>query len=169
MDSFGKIDDALRKEEDALITQIARSGVPLHTWPDKLGPLVDRRMVECLEAFRIRTQHPGGDDYHTKVQELRSYLQNFDNAPFTLQRICELILHPEAHYKSLDALLRGYEILVSVTSTIPVVPPDEIVRLEQEYNRVISTAVPGANSGMALRRTDTVEMDTGESVEMEVE
>jgi hypothetical protein len=91
-------------------------------------------------------------------EELTELLRGFYNAPFTIQRICELILNPSAHYKSLDALCRGFEILLSVSSTIPVGTQEDVARLQQEYKRVVSTIFP-ANNVSNLKRTDTVEMD----------
>jgi serine/threonine-protein phosphatase 4 regulatory subunit 2 len=35
--------------------------------------------------------------------------QQFQSAPFTLQRLCELITEPHKHYKKCDKFLRGVE------------------------------------------------------------
>ena len=150
-------------EDQAVVEQMARSGVPLHPW-QYLCPLLERQMLSCLENFR-RTKPRDGENtidssYQQKQAELVELLRGFQHAPFTLQRICELIMNPEAHYRTLDSLLRGYEILLSVSSTTPVVTTSEVIRLEEEYRRVKSSALPGeVAQGTPLKRTDTVEMD----------
>lgn len=48
------------------------------------------------------------------------YLNAYNQAPFTLQRITELALRPERFYKSLRKLLFALEKLVTVITTLPV-------------------------------------------------
>ena len=40
------------------------------------------------------------------------------SAPFTIQRLCELILSPRAHYRRTDKFIRGLTKCVSVVTTI---------------------------------------------------
>lgn len=40
------------------------------------------------------------------------------SAPFTIQRLCELILSPRAHYRRTDKFMRGLNKCVSVVTTI---------------------------------------------------
>ena len=40
------------------------------------------------------------------------------SAPFTIQRLCELILSPRAHYRRTDKFIRGLIKCVSVVTTI---------------------------------------------------
>lgn len=194
------------EEETFIIAQMASSGIPVHPWANYLCPILERRMLKCLEDFNQNILRNGTNGNNTKAsnsnnvystgyestmsentsesilasgaeksrdggsistamrslsktkEELAELLRGFYNAPFTLQRICELILNPSAHYKSLDALCNGFEILLSVSSTIPMGTPEEVTRLQQEYKRVVSTNFP-ANNVSSLKRTDTVEMD----------
>ncbi|KNC81035.1 hypothetical protein SARC_06628 [Sphaeroforma arctica JP610] len=44
----------------------------------------------------------------------------FTNAPFTIQRICELLCEPDRYYKDPLKFLRGFEKLVRVNSMVPV-------------------------------------------------
>ncbi|KAJ2494654.1 hypothetical protein GGI11_008755, partial [Coemansia sp. RSA 2049] len=50
-------------------------------------------------------------------------LQSFDEAPFTIQRIAELLVWPERHYRSAMKFLRAIERVVYVTSTVEDFPP----------------------------------------------
>jgi serine/threonine-protein phosphatase 4 regulatory subunit 2 len=42
----------------------------------------------------------------------------FNSAPFTIQRLCELILSPRIHYRRTDKFIRGLTKCVSVVTTI---------------------------------------------------
>ncbi|KAJ2391219.1 hypothetical protein GGI23_005462, partial [Coemansia sp. RSA 2559] len=50
-------------------------------------------------------------------------LQSFDEAPFTIQRIAELLVWPERHYRGAIKFLRAIERVVYVTSTVEDFPP----------------------------------------------
>ena len=154
--------------EDEIILQMSLSGVPLHSWPF-LSELLEKKIVLCITEFRnqqitkqnINFNHDSGsnnDEFEKNKLEIINLLKNFDEAPFTLQRICELILRPNEHNRTLESLFRSFEILLSVSSTIPVSNLNEVQRLEQEYRRVISSSV-GNYSSSPLQRSDTVEMD----------
>ncbi|KAJ2331470.1 hypothetical protein GGH91_006409 [Coemansia sp. RSA 2671] len=49
-------------------------------------------------------------------------LHTFDEAPFTIQRIAELLMWPERHYRSVIKFLRAVERVVYVTSTVDEFP-----------------------------------------------
>ncbi|KAG6868279.1 hypothetical protein C0993_005564 [Termitomyces sp. T159_Od127] len=68
--------------------------------------------------------------YMTEAQanELKGYifaqLDEFDtNPPFTIQRVCELCIHPFQHYNSIGKYLRAVEKSLLVTSTWNSFPP----------------------------------------------
>jgi hypothetical protein len=152
-------------EDAAILDQMARFGVPLHSWQQVVGPLLERTMITCLDDFRhgrhLSTSGTSEDEaqYAIRKNELCDLLHQLSNAPFTLQRVCEIIQCPDAHYKSIDALSKGFEVLLSVTTTIPVASEHDVTRLQREYERVIASSLPGSSSGTPLRRTDTVEME----------
>lgn len=50
---------------------------------------------------------PGGETPAELRKRLKAALQEFDSeAPFTLQRLCELLLEPSKQYTRLDKLVR---------------------------------------------------------------
>ena len=57
---------------------------------------------------------------------LADALASFDEAPFTVQRLCELLLAPTAYYAKPDKLTRAVEKLLNVTGMVPspTAPPD---------------------------------------------
>ncbi|KAJ2910666.1 hypothetical protein GGI21_000643 [Coemansia aciculifera] len=74
------------------------------------------------------------DDTHREhvvdaVREMRDLeerigycLHTFDEAPFTIQRIAELLMWPERHYRNVIKFLRAVERVVYVTSTVDEFP-----------------------------------------------
>ena len=44
-------------------------------------------------------------------------LSSFEQAPFTLQRLCEILINFQAHYKSTHKLVHAITKLLAVTST----------------------------------------------------
>jgi serine/threonine-protein phosphatase 4 regulatory subunit 2 len=45
-------------------------------------------------------------------------MKSFTSAPFTIQRICELLLKPNSHYNRVDKYLRGLEKCIMVVTTV---------------------------------------------------
>lgn len=62
-----------------------------------------------------------GTSHATFSQLCRSI--NHSSAPFTIQRVCELCLHPQKQYKFLGKYLRALERTLLVTSTWDTFPP----------------------------------------------
>ncbi|KAL1923415.1 uncharacterized protein VTP21DRAFT_8395 [Calcarisporiella thermophila] len=54
------------------------------------------------------------EDYENRIIE---YLENFEGPPFTIQRLCELLMRPTEHHKTLFKYLRAIEKVVAVTSS----------------------------------------------------
>jgi hypothetical protein len=80
----------------------------------EIEKLVDRNISEKFEPFEAEIEDPLTGIKHTVpevVAELKQMLNQFDNGPpFTIQRLCELIVEPNKYYgsayvfKYLDAL-----------------------------------------------------------------
>ena len=92
----------------------------------KLQPLIKLKleivMNELNEKFpthnlpHLPNVEPFNFDY-LKSQILES-IESFSSAPFTIQRICEMITNPNKHYKRTDKFMRAIEKNVRVVSTI---------------------------------------------------
>ena len=48
---------------------------------------------------------PGADSLPSLQERLRGHLDQFTDAPFTLQRLCELLLEPHKQYARLHKLV----------------------------------------------------------------
>ncbi|KAJ2057001.1 hypothetical protein GGH13_007425 [Coemansia sp. S155-1] len=90
------------------------------------GPQAEGESEEPKEDAQ-REQAAGGPV--DSVREMRDLeerigycLHTFDEAPFTIQRIAELLMWPERHYRSVIKFLRAVERVVYVTSTVDEFP-----------------------------------------------
>ncbi|KAF9382051.1 hypothetical protein CPB97_007374 [Podila verticillata] len=76
------------------------------------GPATPPRMVPVSKETLI-LETPAG--YHARINQL---LNTFTSAPFTIQRICELLDNPTEHHSSLIKYLRAVEKVLMITSSI---------------------------------------------------
>ncbi|GBG30572.1 Serine/threonine-protein phosphatase 4 regulatory subunit 2 [Hondaea fermentalgiana] len=118
--STGQVTDKLR----GVLEDMRTTGVPKYEWA-LLKPLVHVATEQALDNFR--KEHPNTDPveqdqpaYDAQKQRLLSAIDLFEGAPFTLQRLCELILQPQMFYKNVSKLMFGLEKLLSVSSVLEV-------------------------------------------------
>ncbi|CAF3163451.1 unnamed protein product [Rotaria socialis] len=128
------LDKFLKKPEDErvltfeleqILTEIAKTGYSSHPW-EKIKPLYLKKLSVVLNEFNTESNmdkldtHPNVDQ--STFEELKSdiieRINSFENAPFTIQRLCELILSPRANYRRTDKFIRGLTKCVSVVTTI---------------------------------------------------
>ncbi|KAF9306409.1 hypothetical protein BGZ74_006117 [Mortierella antarctica] len=76
------------------------------------GPATPPRMVPVSKETLI-LETPAG--YHARITQL---LNTFTSAPFTIQRVCELLDNPTEHHSSLIKYLRAVEKVLMITSSI---------------------------------------------------
>lgn len=115
----------LTPELEQILIEISKSGCSRHPW-EKVKPLFLLKLNIVLDEFNAESNmdkldiHPNVDP--STFDELKSdiieRINSFDNAPFTIQRLCELILSPKAHYRRTDKFIRGLVKCVSVVTTI---------------------------------------------------
>ncbi|CAM9764742.1 unnamed protein product, partial [Ectocarpus sp. 13 AM-2016] len=133
-------------ELEGVLREIAAVGVPYYGWGG-LKELLAARMSEAVGALRKDSgflRAAGGKDYQQRRDELVASLRRFDAAPFTLQRLAEVLQDPRRQYSTTHKLINGLERLLSVSSTLPT------------SSRKVSSP-PGARAGGAAETThDTV-------------
>ncbi len=107
----GPLEESLEKGLSVVLEEIARLGKGEHLhWP-LLRHFLAVRMQTCLESMPNKS--PG---YADQKEVLLMYLFEFTEVgPFTLQRLCELVLKPETYYSCPRKLLYAFEKLVSVS------------------------------------------------------
>ncbi|XP_029637310.1 serine/threonine-protein phosphatase 4 regulatory subunit 2 [Octopus sinensis] len=110
---------------DQYLLQVAKTGETLFPWP-RLKPLFVKKLDSVMQQFN--EEYPADhllmspNVKNVKFEEMRNRIINavnrFHGAPFTIQRLCELITEPTRHYKRSDKFLRGIEKNIMVVSTV---------------------------------------------------
>jgi serine/threonine-protein phosphatase 4 regulatory subunit 2 len=75
-------------------------------------------------------------------------MKSFTSAPFTIQRICELLLKPNNHYNRVDKYLRGLEKCIMVVTTVD--PNGNKIFMENYLINGISTTLTPSNPSTPL-------------------
>ena len=71
-----------------------------------------------LSEAQIRVPNCKPFDYGDLKGEIMKSFDWFYAAPFTIQRLCELLIDPGKHYRRTDKFMRGIEKNVLVVSTV---------------------------------------------------
>ena len=111
-------------QQDAALQEIATSGESKYDWAT-LKPLlaskIEQASREYYETNKDIDESKNGDTFDGVLKRTLSLLDAFPNAPFTLQRLCELLVDPRKPYcTSTRKLMSAIEKLLSVSSTVPV-------------------------------------------------
>ncbi|XP_054160226.1 serine/threonine-protein phosphatase 4 regulatory subunit 2-B-like [Oppia nitens] len=117
----GDIPDILNK----YLENVAQNGDTVFSWT-KLQPLLRRKLEIVMNEFHqmCPTDHlmplPNVKpfDFDELKNQILESIDTFGSAPFTIQRICELLTNPSKHYKRTDKFMRGIEKNILVVSTI---------------------------------------------------
>ncbi|XP_072038900.1 uncharacterized protein [Amphiura filiformis] len=113
------------EELEKLLCQIAQTGEPLFSW-NKLKPLVICKLENVIQDY-VETNPdetmeilPNVENVEFKDmrERLLQAINAFTNAPFTIQRLCELLTEPRRYYQRSDKFMRGIEKNVQVVSTV---------------------------------------------------
>lgn len=110
---------------DQYLRRVAKTGETLFPW-QQLKILFIHKLDSVITQFNqdFPADHlqncPNVEN--VKFEEMKKRvvcsLEEFQGAPFTIQRLCELVTEPKKHYKRTDKFLRGIEKNVLVVSTV---------------------------------------------------
>ncbi|KAJ1725765.1 hypothetical protein LPJ53_000026 [Coemansia erecta] len=119
---------------------------------DAEEPVLEDADKEPQQAqTRERNGHSDSASEIYDLEERIGYcLRTFDEAPFTIQRIAELLAWPEKHYRNVLKFLRAVERVVYVTSTVDEFPTTvrrKSVDEEDAIEAVSSTASANSRAG----------------------
>ncbi|VDN29695.1 unnamed protein product, partial [Gongylonema pulchrum] len=115
-------------EIDEYFELVAKYGKPLFKW-DIIRPAFLWKLEQTIsEMFHVEREMMGpeenaepninGDEMRLQREFILQKAAEFDGAPFTFQRLCELLLTPLRHYKRTDKYLRALEKTINVVTTI---------------------------------------------------
>lgn len=148
-----KVTEALR----GVLAETACTGIIRFEWPlirDLVAHQIDvqLRMFEAAERVDVGPARPlesGDIDLSATIQRFTELLKQFEGAPWTLQRLCELLLEPRKQYQRLHKLVLALEKLLLVTGEVAVTqsppPPPQLNQLRRVNDPPIAACA--ANSG----------------------
>eukprot|EP01124_Arcella_intermedia_P004725 TRINITY_DN12707_c0_g1_i1.p1 TRINITY_DN12707_c0_g1~~TRINITY_DN12707_c0_g1_i1.p1 ORF type:complete len:232 (+),score=39.00 TRINITY_DN12707_c0_g1_i1:74-769(+) len=149
---------------DYVLGQIARTGMICHPW-ELLKPIIAHKMSLVVSQYKYKKLQPHEskqqnqqiEDCQRELAHLKDKLLNFKNPPWTLQRLCEiLLLKPETQHYSKETILFAISRLLKVTSTLSVLSPreyDQCVKLnsaliaefrDSSYSGPLPSTLPNA-------------------------
>lgn len=112
------------RELDEYLGYVAKTGDPVYQW-SLIKCLFREKLLNVITDFYESTPtidlppSPNVDpfNYERMKANLLERLDSFSNAPFTVQRICELLTNPRKEYNRADKFMRAVEKNVLVVST----------------------------------------------------
>ncbi|XP_013103224.2 serine/threonine-protein phosphatase 4 regulatory subunit 2 isoform X1 [Stomoxys calcitrans] len=114
------------KELDDYLGYVAKTGDTVFKWAS-LKYLFREKLLNVIKNFYDTTprideipQYPNVDpfNYESMKSSLLERLELFNAAPFTIQRLCELLIDPRKQYSRIDKFMRALEKNILVVSTV---------------------------------------------------
>lgn len=114
------------KELEDYLCYVAKTGDTVYRWAS-IKYLFREKLMHVIKEFHESTpsvddlpQYPNVDpfNYETMKSALLERLELFNAAPFTVQRLCELLTDPRKQYSRIDKYMRALEKNILVVSTI---------------------------------------------------
>jgi len=110
--------------EDYLI-YVAKSGNTVFPW-NKIKPLIKSKLEiiirefneSCPEGHLPKMPNVDVFKFSEMKERIMEQLESYTGTPFTIQRLCELLVQPKRHYKRTDKFMRGLEKVMLVVSTV---------------------------------------------------
>ncbi len=84
----------------------------------KLDLVMNEFNEKCPTDHLIQLPNVKQFDFEELKSQILEAIDAFPSAPFTIQRLCELITNPSKHYKKTDKFMRGIEKNILVVSTV---------------------------------------------------
>ncbi len=117
---------SISQTEENILRDVIRSGLCQQPWME-VKEILSTRALHVLNGFESLYGFDVSKDEKT-YEDRRDYvlaaLNSFDRPPFTIQRIAEVIVEPQAQYSSTHKLLNSLEKLLSVSTTLPLHHPE---------------------------------------------
>ncbi|XP_011879100.1 PREDICTED: uncharacterized protein LOC105568234 [Vollenhovia emeryi] len=125
LDEFQKMRPSVIPQElEDYLCWVAKTGDPIYQWPliktlvrEKLTRVMTDFYESCTTLEIAPCPNVEHFNYDTMKSNLLERLESFANAPFTVQRICELLTAPRKEYNRVDKFMRAIEKNILVVST----------------------------------------------------
>lgn len=135
--SSGSEDDQIPQNLENFIEFVSKTGTYIFPWNivkklflRKLNSIIcNLQACMCLSTSDLNASASSGfvtnqntandaNSIQLIKDRIVERMKSFTNAPFTIQRICELLLKPNNHYNRADKYLRGLEKCIMVVTTV---------------------------------------------------
>ncbi|KMQ97660.1 serine threonine-protein phosphatase 4 regulatory subunit 2 [Lasius niger] len=125
LDEFQKLRPTVIPQElEDYLCWVAKTGDPVYQWPliktlfrEKLTRVMTDFYENCPNLEFATCPNVEHFNYDAMKSNLLERLESFANAPFTVQRICELLTAPRKEYNRVDKFMRAIEKNILVVST----------------------------------------------------
>nr|XP_034193275.1 serine/threonine-protein phosphatase 4 regulatory subunit 2 [Osmia lignaria]XP_034193276.1 serine/threonine-protein phosphatase 4 regulatory subunit 2 [Osmia lignaria]XP_034193277.1 serine/threonine-protein phosphatase 4 regulatory subunit 2 [Osmia lignaria]XP_034193278.1 serine/threonine-protein phosphatase 4 regulatory subunit 2 [Osmia lignaria]XP_034193279.1 serine/threonine-protein phosphatase 4 regulatory subunit 2 [Osmia lignaria] len=125
LDEFQKMRPSeIPRELEDYLCWVAKTGDPVYQWSliktlfrEKLTRVMTDFYESCPTLDLAPCPNVEHFNYDTMKSNLLERLESFANAPFTVQRICELLTAPRKEYNRVDKFMRAIEKNILVVST----------------------------------------------------
>ncbi|CAD0197853.1 unnamed protein product [Chrysodeixis includens] len=112
------------QELNEYLAYVARTGDPVYQW-SLVKSLFKEKLLSVITDFYETSPgvdippYPNVDPFNYDIMKnsLLERLDSFTSAPFTVQRICELLTYPRKQYNRVDKFMRAIEKNILVVST----------------------------------------------------
>ncbi|XP_030036698.2 serine/threonine-protein phosphatase 4 regulatory subunit 2 [Manduca sexta] len=112
------------QELNEYLAYVARTGDPVYQW-SLVKSLFKEKLLTVITEFYETSPgidippYPNVDPFNFDIMKnsLLERLDSFTSAPFTVQRICELLTYPRKQYNRVDKFMRAIEKNILVVST----------------------------------------------------
>jgi hypothetical protein len=159
-DFVNSSEKVLSEEVKSIIVSISKTGLTCFAWDQLkslLGYVLNQVISEIVEEERKKR---GGDttELETRQTQLLSALQSFHGPPFTLQRLCELLLNPKL-YGNPTKFLNAIEKMFAVSGTIVTLEVGEyatLLRDQAEAYLLASSDSPATSTAILNIPTSTL-------------
>uniref|UniRef100_A0A6B2LEP6 Uncharacterized protein n=1 Tax=Arcella intermedia TaxID=1963864 RepID=A0A6B2LEP6_9EUKA len=151
---------------EGVIVDISKTGVTCYPWP-LLKELIVTKMVLVLNEYNQKTPHNNFDQEKTRLSEM---LRQFPEAPFTLQRITELLLGKTSaitgsgknfKYMTSSAFTFALEKVLSVSSTQLPLTQENYTKLVQENAKRMQELIRNDESIRNNKKRTSSDMELG--------
>ena len=116
---------AIPQQLEEYLRLVAKTGSTFFPWP-KVKPLIKAKLEAVITE--LYTSHPTEDlppvpnvdpfSFASCKSKVFQQLDYFGGIPFTVQRLCELLVSPRKHYKRTDKFMRALEKNMLIVSTV---------------------------------------------------
>lgn len=114
------------EELEGYLRFVASSGDTVFKWP-QIQHLLREKLLNVITEFHETTpsiqdlpHYPNVDpfNFESMKKQLLERMDSFSSAPFTVQRICELLTEPRKQYSRIDKFMRAIEKTILVVSCV---------------------------------------------------